>query len=169
MDKEKLRAIKKSERLAMTDVEVSSKSRLIIKKMINEIDWVTIQKLHAYLPITKLNEVDTKSLLDYLSSNHLGIAVTIQKQSSSLPDEPFQNYDLVIVPTLAFDKRGYRLGWGGGFYDRFLKAQPQALKIGLCFEANLIDKIPDEPHDVPLDMVITEGIIVKRDSNTDKN
>ncbi|MGH7156833.1 MAG: 5-formyltetrahydrofolate cyclo-ligase, partial [Candidatus Saccharimonadales bacterium] len=66
-------------------------------------------------------------------------------------------FDLILVPVLAFDKENYRLGWGGGFYDKFLANQPQALKIGLGFQDGLVEQgLPHEPHDVPLDKVITE-------------
>ena len=65
---------------------------------------------------------------------------------------------MVVVPGLAFDRRGHRIGWGGGYYDRFL-AQVQAVKIGLCYNALVLDCIPGEPHDVPVDMVVAETAI----------
>ena len=66
--------------------------------------------------------------------------------------------DLVVVPGLAFDRRGHRIGWGGGYYDRFL-AQVQAVKIGLCYDALVLDCIPGAPHDVPVDLVVAETAI----------
>jgi len=70
--------------------------------------------------------------------------------------------DLVVVPGLAFDTKGGRLGRGGGFYDRFLagfreSARSSAKVCGLCFDVQLIPEVPSEPHDVLLDAVITES------------
>ena len=63
--------------------------------------------------------------------------------------------DLVIVPGLGFDKTGARLGRGGGFFDRFLKKARNAHKIGLAFREQVVGKIPKEPHDMPVDRLIT--------------
>lgn len=65
-------------------------------------------------------------------------------------------YDVIIVPTLAFDAHNNRMGYGKGFYDRFLATQNQALKIGLCYSFNKVIDIPTEIHDIPLDAIITE-------------
>ncbi|MEI6338074.1 MAG: 5-formyltetrahydrofolate cyclo-ligase [Verrucomicrobiota bacterium] len=64
--------------------------------------------------------------------------------------------DLVLVPGLAFDARGFRLGRGGGFYDRWLGANPGVRTLGLCFACQLVEKIPVESHDVRVDAVLTE-------------
>ncbi len=72
------------------------------------------------------------------------------------------NLDLVIVPGVAFDKSGHRIGYGFGYYDRFLKKlSKDAIKIGLCYDFQLIDKIPEEKHDVPMDIVVTERKVFK--------
>lgn len=64
--------------------------------------------------------------------------------------------DVAVVLGLAFDRRrGYRLGHGAGFFDRFLAAAPFTA-VGLAFEAQLVDELPVEPHDVPMDVVVTE-------------
>jgi 5-formyltetrahydrofolate cyclo-ligase len=67
--------------------------------------------------------------------------------------------DFILVPGLAFDPEGGRLGRGGGFYDRFL-AGFQGVKVGVCFPELVVDEIPMEPHDIRMDFVATsEGII----------
>ena len=66
--------------------------------------------------------------------------------------------DLVLVPGLAFDRSGGRLGQGGGFYDRWL-AGFSGLTVALCREAVLLDQIPREKHDRPVDLVVTERAI----------
>ena len=63
-------------------------------------------------------------------------------------------YDLIIVAGLAFDPRGYRVGYGGGYYDTFLANQPNALKLGVCFPFQMLDEVPVEAHDIRLDKVI---------------
>ena len=63
----------------------------------------------------------------------------------------------VIVPGLSFTPQGYRLGRGGGYYDRYLsELPPQTPTIGLCYEAFLSDSLPREPHDAPVSAIITE-------------
>lgn len=63
-------------------------------------------------------------------------------------------YDLIIVPGLAFDKQGSRLGYGAGYYDIFLEQQPDAYKIGLCYPFQLVENVPREEHDIPLDEIL---------------
>jgi len=63
--------------------------------------------------------------------------------------------DLVLVPGLAFDRHGHRLGRGGGFYDRWLE-KTGLPTIGLCFSCQLVDAIPCEPHDIHVHAVLTE-------------
>lgn len=67
--------------------------------------------------------------------------------------------DVLLVPMLAFDARGYRLGYGGGFYDRTLEKLRQlknVVAIGVAYHAQMVDEVPVGPHDAPLDHVMTE-------------
>lgn len=68
--------------------------------------------------------------------------------------------DLVVVPGLAFDPRGGRIGYGRGFYDRWLAAQrPRPRAVGACFGVQVVDEVPRGPFDVDLDAVVTEGAV----------
>lgn len=67
----------------------------------------------------------------------------------------FSYVDFVIIPGLAFDRKNNRLGFGAGYYDRFL-AESKAFKAGICYDFQRIDEIPKEEHDIPMDAVITE-------------
>jgi 5-formyltetrahydrofolate cyclo-ligase len=68
----------------------------------------------------------------------------------------------VILPGSVFDRQGGRLGYGGGYYDRFLAAAaPAALRIGLAFELQLVESVPLEPHDQRLDFLVTEKGVTK--------
>jgi 5-formyltetrahydrofolate cyclo-ligase len=76
-----------------------------------------------------------------------------------VPHEPVVP-DLLFVPCLGFDAEGYRLGYGGGYYDRTLATWPGATKpvtVGVAYEACRIDSLPHEPHDIPLDLIVTEA------------
>ncbi|MCL7488183.1 MAG: 5-formyltetrahydrofolate cyclo-ligase [Desulfobulbaceae bacterium] len=77
----------------------------------------------------------------------------LAKQASCDP----QIIDAVVVPGSVFDRFGGRLGYGGGFYDRFLAtAAPGAARVGLAFELQMVDRVPVEPHDQLMDFVVTE-------------
>lgn len=70
--------------------------------------------------------------------------------------------DLVVVSGVAFDQKGNRLGYGGGFYDRFLRRlKPGTTMVGLAFELQIKEEVYPEDHDYPIDWVITENRIVK--------
>jgi len=66
--------------------------------------------------------------------------------------------DIVLLPLVAFDEQGYRLGYGGGYFDRTLAVMsPRPLAIGVGFELACIDSVRPEPHDIPLDAIVTEA------------
>jgi 5-formyltetrahydrofolate cyclo-ligase len=154
MTKEELRALYRQIRLRMSKSEVASKSRMIGRKLLNEIDWGSYSSICVFQPIEKLNEVDISGVVPRLKAQNKGVNIMSQQKDAKAPD---QKFDLILVPCLAFDKDNYRLGWGGGFYDKFLAKQPNALKVGVCFQNGFVaEGIPREPHDIPLDKVITE-------------
>jgi 5-formyltetrahydrofolate cyclo-ligase len=64
--------------------------------------------------------------------------------------------DVFFVPGLAFDRLGGRIGWGHGHYDATLAAAPNALRIGLAFDCQVLDRVPRDPHDAVLHLVVTE-------------
>jgi len=71
--------------------------------------------------------------------------------------------DIVLVPLAAFDRRGHRLGYGGGYYDRTLQRLRKAKRVtaaGLAFSAQQMDEIPADAHDEPLDLVLTERDVI---------
>ncbi len=63
-------------------------------------------------------------------------------------------YQLIFVPGLAFSPDGHRLGYGHGYYDRFLREHPEAIKIGIGFPFQLLDELPVEPHDIRMDALV---------------
>ena len=68
---------------------------------------------------------------------------------------PISEIDLILVPGVAFDQHGYRLGYGQGYYDRVLK-KTKTQKIGLAFEFQFVDALPHSLKDIPMDVIITE-------------
>lgn len=72
-----------------------------------------------------------------------------------LPYSPIGKLDLLIVPGVAFDKKGYRLGYGQGYYDRFL-SDKKTFSIGLAYSSQLVESLPHDKHDKQLDAIATE-------------
>lgn len=70
-----------------------------------------------------------------------------------------EEIELIVVPAVAFDRKGTRLGRGKGFYDRLL-ASTKAVTIGVGYDFQLIDEVPAEPHDVPMNMVVTQTSVI---------
>ena len=108
--------------------------------------------IHVYQSIEKNREVSTATLVDKLRAS--GYSVHVQALE---PHFPMQSFEVILVPCLAVDDAGCRVGYGQGNYDRFLANQPQAIKLGLCFEAQRVDQIQAEDHDIRLDGVFTEA------------
>lgn len=73
---------------------------------------------------------------------------------SLFPEEKYQEIHLAIIPGMAFDQQGNRLGRGKGYYDRFLQKIPQVYKIGICFPFQLLDEISTEETDIKMDAII---------------
>lgn len=82
-------------------------------------------------------------------------AFGIQEPSGACPLIRKENIGLVLVPAVCYDRQGYRLGFGGGYYDRWLAGFP-GLRVGLCRRAVLQERVPIEPHDSKVDLLLTE-------------
>jgi 5-formyltetrahydrofolate cyclo-ligase len=81
----------------------------------------------------------------------------IPEPDPSAPRVPIANIALFVVPGLAFDARGNRLGWGQGHYDITLSENPEALRVGFAYETQIIDTVPTGPHDLPMHMIVTDA------------
>ncbi len=80
----------------------------------------------------------------------------ILEPSSKCPLVPIQKIDLFLVPGIAFDLQGHRIGYGKGFYDRLLKKLPLAITVGLSYHKTFLKKLPHDSRDIPMEFVITE-------------
>lgn len=90
------------------------------------------------------------SSFDELEMGAHGILTARNNTPTSAP------IDIALVPGLAFTKDGARLGYGAGYYDRWFELHPNTIKVGICFECQIIPSLPTEAHDISMDFVITE-------------
>ena len=115
-------------------------------------------------PITFVNnkELIPYQIIDLQESIVIG-AYGIREPKKDICNKiKIKDIDALIVPAVAFDKNGYRLGYGGGFYDRFINnLRKDCITIGIAFDLQIFDTIPKAPHDAKLDYIITETRILK--------
>ena len=134
---------------------VSFNSEVDTHSMIKE----SLGKKTIVIPKVIHHEIEPSLILDFdslISSGKFGIPEPIE-----ITKIAYKNIDLVLVPGIAFDKEGHRIGYGLGHYDRFLRKVPKAVKIGLCFDFQLVDKVPREEHDVAVDFIVTDKEVIE--------
>ena len=96
----------------------------------------------------------TMELRRYTGPSDLAIeAYNIMEPTGEVYDD-YEEIDLAVIPGVAFDAEGNRMGRGKGYYDRFLPLVPQAYKLGVCFPFQKVDSIPTDEHDIRMDEVI---------------
>ncbi len=163
-DKTKLRKSLRQKRLDMSDTEHGQKSRAIVGRLMKLVDWPKVRVVHYFEPIRRLQEVDISGLVTTLEDNYTDIQLFtprlingVWQMVSIKAKKPPAGFDVIIIPALGFDPKSlHRIGYGGGYYDKFLATQPKARKIGVCFETGKTGRIPVEPHDIPMDIIVTE-------------
>jgi 5-formyltetrahydrofolate cyclo-ligase len=153
-EKAQLRAELLTKRKTMQPDEAMRIATNIVAQLTNTADWEKVQRVHVYNAIAELGEVPTKPIVEWLKKEHQHIHIDFADTNPKAPF-PTRRYDVIFVPVLGFDRGGFRLGMGGGWYDRWLKMQPQAHKIGLAYSWAELRNLPHEPHDVRLDQVLT--------------
>lgn len=112
---------------------------------------------HFYLP--RVNGVDLDIIPYDRTRMHLGAFRIEEPDGDSIPD--VSSIDLVIVPAVAYDRRGNRVGRGKGYYDRLL-SRMKAFTIGVGYDFQLVETIAIDPHDRPVDIVITPSSLHRR-------
>ena len=159
--------IEKSKKIEekLFNTEQYKKSRTIMffvsfSSEVNTHDMIkkTLGNKNVVIPKVIQHEIEPSVIIDFdnlVSSGKFGILEPIEVMKIA-----YKNIDLVLVPGVAFDKEGHRIGYGFGYYDKFLKKVPKAVKIGLCYDFQVVDKIPKEEHDVPVDYIVTEERII---------
>jgi 5-formyltetrahydrofolate cyclo-ligase len=170
-------------RSSIPEQEFLQKSAEICDRLQGLSEYRNAEIIHCYVSINERREVNTHPLLSGMLAAGKKVIVPITQISNgtlrhvelkSINDlkanewgmlEPadgeevaVETLDLVIVPMAGGDRQKNRIGYGKGFYDRFL-AQVECPSVGLLFEEGLIEDIPTEPFDVPLDILVTEDRI----------
>ncbi len=98
----------------------------------------------------------TMELRRYLRPDQLQPGAFGILEPTGAPFTAYEQIDVAIVPGMAFDRDGHRLGRGKGYYDRFLAPLPQTYKIGICFRSQLLDHVPTDSHDITMDCIVAE-------------
>jgi 5-formyltetrahydrofolate cyclo-ligase len=128
-------------------------STIISDRLQRAIDWNAIQSVNVYQQIHAQNEVETDRFVRWLEEQHP--VISIHRQSTQ-PIFPNDTFDVVIVPCLAIDKRGARIGYGGGSYDRYLADHRASTIIALCYEGQVLEQIETEAFDIRPNIIVTE-------------
>lgn len=164
--KPQLRKTLQEARMQLGEEARAAKSAAIAANLLQAINWPASRLVHCFEPIMHLGEVDLVDFVTALQTDESDVHVHTSRKIdgswqvvSADTDKlvvPVPKFDVIIVPMLGFDKDLHRIGYGGGYYDRFLADQPQARKIGVCYEIGKLAALPHEAHDIPLDLIITE-------------
>lgn len=97
--------------------------------------------------------------LDELKSNKIGIPEPEYKNENIVLSD---KGTLIIVPGLAFDREFYRIGYGGGYYDKYLSENEYAVSAGVCYEKQITDLVPRDEYDIKIDVIVTDRRILRR-------
>jgi 5-formyltetrahydrofolate cyclo-ligase len=191
MNKTALRSLYQQKRGQLDQGQIQEYSRLLSEQLLDLLAGKPISFLHIFLPIARGREVDTWTIINNLQQNRSEIALVIPRMVPGTreldhyrydpdialidnrwaipePDpercEPIipRELDAVVVPLLCFDALGYRVGYGGGYYDRFLaKCRPDVIKVGVSlFEPSpAIDDT--DAYDIPLDYAVTPSRVYR--------
>lgn len=115
--------------------------------------WLLYQGAQVFLPVVYQKEMYAANIKSaVLELSCFGVAQPKYEQAEMI--EPDQ-LDIIIVPGVAFDRAKNRIGFGGGYYDAFLKRAIHAQKIALAYDFQLLDQVMQEAHDVKMDMIVT--------------
>lgn len=169
--KQRMRELLIQKRRMLLPEERKSLSEAILSQLEQMTCFRDAKTVLLYYP--KNNEVDVLPLFKRYKDKTLLLPVTHRKEMTVCPFEgndkmhrgkfgipepttpPYLgDIDLIIVPAVAFDKKGYRLGRGGGYYDRFLKKQPHATLIGVGYDFQLVEEVPMLQHDQKVHRII---------------
>ena len=175
MDKKELRRGIRERKRAMTEEEIVTRSAALGKVFAASELYRSAKTIYGYLPYNQ--EVRTVPMLEQAILDGKKVAVPkvigdemvfiyladltqVEKGYAGIPepiaDEPVAHDPtaLVLMPGLAFDRTGNRMGYGGGFYDKFLADEPDHPTVALCYEFQLLPSVPREEYDVPVDVVL---------------
>lgn len=175
MDKTALRRQIREKKRAMTDQQIEAASRCLGEKFADTQAYKDAKTIYGYLPYNQ--EVRTIPMLERALKEGKRVAVPkvygdemkfiyitdlsrVEKSYAGIP-EPIEDGPvaddptaLVLMPGLAFDPQGHRIGYGGGFYDKFLASEPQHPTVALCYGFQMLPVLETEEFDIPVDCVL---------------
>ena len=175
MDKQALRKEIREKKRAMTEQQIVAASQRLAELFLASDAYKQAKTIYGYLPYNQ--EVRTVPMLQQALRDGKKVAVPkcygdemrfiylddlskVEKGYCGIPepiaDEPVAHDEnaLVLMPGLAFDPQGHRMGDGGGFYDKFLEQEPNHPTIALCYDFQMLDHLETEAHDIPVDTVL---------------
>ena len=168
MNKKELRDSIRAKKRAMTPEEIEARSRRLGELLAGSPAYREADTIYGYLPYNQ--EVRTVPMLERVAVPkvygeemrfiYLTDLSRVAKGYSGIP-EPIADGPaaddpraLVLMPGLAFDRQGHRIGYGGGFYDKFLAREPEHPTIALCYDFQLLPELETEEFDIPVDTVL---------------
>ena len=110
--------------------------------------------------VTKDNTLILSRLTNW-NNLEVGTYNILEPKQESIKEIPVESIDLILVPGVVFDIHGNRIGHGKGYYDRLLNDTQSVPHIGLAFEIQIVDAVPTEGHDLPVDIIVTEERIIE--------
>lgn len=175
MNKAELRRQIRERKRAMTLAQIEQASVRLGEQFLSSDQYRAAKTIYGYLPYNQ--EVRTTPMLERALADGKRVAVPkvygeemkfiyltdlaqVEKGYAGIPepvaDEPTADDPtaLVLMPGMAFTKAGDRMGYGGGFYDKFLAMEPGHPTVALCYEFQLVDELPVEEFDIPVDLVL---------------
>lgn len=175
MDKKELRKNIREQKRAMTPEMIECASQRLAQQFLASEYYKNASVIYGYLPYNQ--EVRTVPILeqalrdgkkvavpkvygDTMQFHYLTDLTRVAASEMGIPepmgDEPVacDENALVLMPGLAFDKNGNRMGYGGGYYDKFLSAEPKHPTVALCYDFQLVEAIPTDAYDIPVDLVL---------------
>ena len=175
MDKQQLRQSIRLQKRAMTEDMIISASENLAQQFFATSQYQNAQTVYGYLSYNQ--EVRTVPILEQALRDGKQVAVPkvygdtmrfiyLRDLSQVVPgcmgipepvaDDPVADDKtaLVLMPGVAFDRKGNRMGYGGGYYDKFLACEPEHPTVALCYSFQMVDSIPTEEYDIPVDTVL---------------
>ena len=175
MDKKELRRQIRELKRAMTSEQIDAASARLGELFLNCPQYKQAKTIYGYLPYNQ--EVRTVPMLEQAMKEGKRVAVPkcygdemrfiymddlskVEKGYANIPepiaDDPVADDKtaLVLMPGMAFTKDGKRMGYGGGFYDKFLASEPDHPTVALCYDFQMVEDLPTEDYDIPVDCVL---------------
>jgi len=175
MDKKELRAQIRALKRAMTEEQIVQSSARLGELFVQTAQYKQAKTIYGYLPYNQ--EVRTVPMLEQALRDGKKVAVPkcygdemrfiymddlskVEAGYANIPepiaDDPVADDKtaLVLMPGMAFTKNGDRMGYGGGFYDKFLAAEPDHPTVALCYAFQMVESLPTEEYDIPVDCVL---------------